>query len=206
MLDIVAASIIGGLILLGIISFNKSSSEKMSEYRGEEISQQNIVSLIEQIEYDFSRIGYCENVDSILAPEDMIISADSTSITFWTDLPVSATNFRGDGTRDQLTYELGDYVTETPNPNDKLLYRYKTGTVKDASNLGVTKFRLHYYDNLGNELISPIDTKKITKLSIDLKVEDIYGYDTENPNKSYDEKYPTIYWRQIKVAVKNLNR
>ena len=106
MLDIVAASIIGGLILLGIISFNKSSSEKMSEYRGEEISQQNIVSLIEQIEYDFSRIGYCENVDSILAPEDMIISADSTSITFWTDLPVSATNFRGDGTRDQLTYEL----------------------------------------------------------------------------------------------------
>ena len=72
--------------------------------------------------------------------------------------------------------------------------------------MGVTKFRLHYYDNLGNELISPIDTKKITKLSIDLKVEDIYGYDTENPNKSYDEKYPTIYWRQIKVAVKNLNR
>ncbi len=206
LLDIVAASIIGGLVLLGIISFNKSSSEKMSEFRGEVISQQNLVSLVELIEHDFARIGYCENVDSILAPEDMIIAADSTSITFWTDLPLSKTNFRGDGIKDKLTYELGGLVTETTNPNDRLLYRYKAGTVKDASNLGVTVFRLHYFDNLNNELTTPINTKKINRIKIELKIEDLYGYDTENPNKTYSEKYPTILWREIKVAVKNLNR
>jgi len=206
LLDIIGASIIGGLVLLGIITFNKSSSEKLNEYRGDVISQQNLVSLVELIEHDFSRIGYCENVDSILTNENMIISADSTSITFWTDLPLSQSNFRGDGIKDKLTYELGNYVAKTPNPNDRLLYRYVNNSTKDASNLGVTKFRLHYYDNMNNELTFPIDTKKINKLSIDLKVEDIYGYDTQNQNKSYSEKYSTLFWRQIKVAIKKLNR
>ncbi len=205
-LDIVGAVVIGGLVLLGIITLNKSSSEKASDVRGEVISQQNLVSLVELIEHDFSRIGYCENVDSIMASEDMIISADSTKITFWTDLSLSKTNFRGDGTRDKLTYELGPLVNETPNPDDRVLYRYANSGSKDASNMGVTKFKIHYYDNLNNILSFPVDTKKIAKLSIELKIEDPYGYDTENPNKTHFEKYPTMYWKQIKVTVKNLNR
>ena len=206
LLDIVGATILGGLLLLGIISLNKSSTEKSNQYRCEAISQQNLVSIVELIEHDFSRIGYCENPDSIVAAEDMIIAADSTSITFWTDLARSQTDFRGDGIKDQLVYELGQDVNDTPNPYDKILYRYKKGTNRDASNLGITKFRLHYFDNMNNELTFPIDTKKISSIQIDLKIEDMYGYDVDNTRKTHSEKFPTIFRRQIKMATKNINR
>jgi len=183
-----------------------SASEKTSTYQSELIAQENLVSIVELLEHDFSRIGYCENVDSMAAPEDMIISADSTSITFWTDLALSQSNFRGDGTRDYLTYELGSYVTSTPNPNDRLLYRYVNGQNKIGSNLGITEFRLHYFNNMGNELTFPINPSLISYLQIDIKVEDSYGYDTGNTEKTESEKYPTVFWRQIRLAAKNLSR
>ena len=206
LLDIVGATIIGGLMLLSIHQLNQSAQEKSTIFHGDLISQQNLVSIVELIEYDFARIGYCENIDSIPAPKDMIVAADSTSITFWTDLAQSEHNFRGDGNRDLLTYELGPDVNETPNPNDKILYRYKFGTMKNASNLGITEFKIRYYDNMKFELSHPIDTKLISYLQIDLKVEDCYGYDTENPDKTHDEKFPTVFWRQIRMAAKNISR
>jgi hypothetical protein len=205
-LDVVGSMIIGGLMLISIHQLNQSAQEKTSHFQGDLISQQNLVSIVELIEYDFTRIGYCENVDSIPAPQDMVIAADSTSITFWTDLAESENNFRGDGIRDILTYELGPDVNETPNPNDKILYRYRSGTSKDASNLGISEFRINYFDNMKNKLTHPIDTKLISYLQIDLRVEDCYGYDTENPDKTHEEKYPTVFWRQIRMAAKNMSR
>jgi hypothetical protein len=206
LLDIIGATIIGGLMLLSIQSLNQSASESSSHYNGDLISQQNLVSIVELLEYDFTRIGYCENVDSIKSPEDMIIAADSTSITFWTDLATSVTNFRGDGIPDILVYELGPDVNETPNPNDKILYRYLSGASKNSSNLGITQFRIHYFDNLNNELTHPINTELIAYMQIDLRVEDCYGYDTENNEKTEIEKFPTVFWRQIRMATKNMSR
>ena len=206
LIDILGAMIIGGLMLLSINSLNQSASANMANYSGDLISQQNLTSIVELIEHDFTRIGYCENVDSILHPQDMIIAADSTSITFWTDLAKSASNFRGDGIKDKLTYELGPDINETPNPNDKILYRFKNGEVKDGSNLGITEFRIHYYDNLKDELPFPIDTKLISYMQIDLRVEDCYGYDTENEEKTELEKFPTVFWRQLRMATKNMSR
>ncbi|MCB0750086.1 MAG: hypothetical protein KDC52_01295 [Ignavibacteriae bacterium] len=206
LIDILGAMIIGGLMLLSIQTLNENASSALSNYSSDLIAQQNLTSLVEVLDYDFSRIGYCENVDSILNPSDMIIAADSTSITFWTDLGQSQSNFRGDGIKEMLTYELGPLVNETPNPNDRLLYRYKVGSVKDASNLGVTDFKIHYFDNMKNELTHPIDTKLISFMQIDLKIEDCYGYDTDNPDKTYLEKFPTVFWRQLKMATKNMNR
>ena len=193
-------------MLLSIHQLNQSASENSSHYNGDLISQQNLVSIVELLEHDFTRIGYCENVDSMVSPEDMILAADSTSITFLTDLAQSASNFRGNGIPDKLVYELGPDVNETPNPNDKILYRYIKGTTKDASNLGITQFRIHYFDNMSNLLPHPIDTKKIAYMQIDLKVEDCYGYDTANSEKTDLEKFPTVFWRQIRMATKNMNR
>ncbi len=206
LLDIIGAMIIGGFMLMSIAQLNQVASENSSQYHADLIAQQNLVSIVELLEHDLSRIGYCENVDSLLAPQDMIISADSNSISFWTDLAQSQSNFRGDGTKDILTYEVGPDVNETPNPNDKLLYRHKKGTVKDASNLGVTEFAIHYFDNTNNELPHPIDVTLISYMQIDLRVEDCYGYDTEDIEKSHEEKYPTVFWRQIRMATKNISR
>lgn len=205
-LDIVGAVVIGGFMLLLLHSLSGRASENASLYSGDLIAQQNLVSLVELLEHDFSRIGYCENIDSMRSPEKMIVAADSTSITFWTDLAQSASDFRGDGIPDKLIYELGADIHETPNPFDKILYRYKDGTTKDASNLGITEFNITYYDNMYNELSHPINTELISHMQIDLKIEDSYGYDTENNDKTHTERFPTVFWRQIRMATKNMSR
>ena len=117
LLDILGAMIIGGFMLMSIATMNQVASENSSQYHAELIAQQNLVSIVELLEHDLSRIGYCENVDSMLSPQDMIISADSNGISFWTDLAQSQSDFRGDGIKDILTYEIGPDVNDTPNPN-----------------------------------------------------------------------------------------
>ncbi len=206
LIDILGAAIIGGMVMLSVRALILNSSEKSNQFQNELIAQQNLVSIVELIEHDFARIGYCENADSIEAPEDMIVYADSTKISFKTDFAQGFQNIRGDGTKDILTYELGPTITSTPNPYDRLLYRYAKGETKNGSNLGITEFRLNYFDNMGNELSHPIDTKLISYVQIDIKVEDSYGYDTGNDEKIHSEKYPTIFWRQIRVAAKNMSR
>lgn len=206
LLDIVGATIIGGFMLILINSLSGRASENSTLYRGDLIAQQNLISLVELLEHDFGRIGYCENVDSMRSPEKMITAADSTSISFWTDLAQSTTDFRGDGIPDKIIYELGADINDTPNPDDKLLYRYKEGTTKGASNLGITKFSISYFDNMNNQLTHPINTELIAYMQIDLRVEDSYGYDTENDEKSHNEKFPTVFWRQIRMATKNMSR
>ena len=206
LLDIVGALIIGGFMLLLLHSLSGRAAENSSLYSGDLIAQQNLVSLVELLEHDFSRIGYCEDIEKMLDPEKMITYADSNSITFWTDFAKSALDYRGDGTPEQLTYEIGPDVNETPNPNDKLLYRFKQGTTKNASNLGITKFNIDYYDNMNNKLTHPINTELISYMQIDIKVEDCYGYDTGDSNKSHLEKFPTVFWRQIRMATKNMSR
>lgn len=206
LIDILGSMIIGGLLLLTLHSLNNRAAESSNEYNSDLVSQLNLVSIIDLIEYDFSRIGYCENPDSILNPEDMIIHADSNSISFWTDLAQSSTDFHGDGIKEKLIYELGPDVNGTPNPNDKLVYRYLEGEPKEASNLGITFFKISYFDNFGYKLTHPIDTKLINSIQIDIRVEDCYGYDTDNSEKSHSEKFPTIFWRQIRLANKTMSR
>ena len=43
-------------------------------------------------------------------------------------------------------------------------------------------------------------------MQIDIKVEDSYGYDTDNSSKTHSEKFPTVFWRQIRMATKNMSR
>jgi hypothetical protein len=205
LLDILGALVIGGLMLIMINSANQRINDTSIYSHSDLIVQQNMVSIAELIEHDFNRIGYCENPDSMLPPSQVIISADSNSISFWTDLAVSQSDFRGDGIKDILIYELGSLVTATPNPNDRILYRYISGQTKRGSNLGVTQFKLTYTDKIGNLLPHPIETDKIGFIQIDLKVEDSYGYDTNNPDKTYLEKFPTGFWRQLRLSTKNIN-
>lgn len=206
LIDILGAMIIGALMLLTIKAFNGNVNENTSKYHSDLIVQQNLVSIINLIEYDFSRLGYCEDPSKIPNPQDMILYADSTSIEFCTDLAVSSSDFRGDGILDTLRYELGVDINQTPNPNDKLLYRFIPGYSKDASNLGITHFTIKYFDNFGNVLPHPINTQIIASMQIDIKVEDCYGYDTDNSEKTHNDKFASAMWRQIRLATKNISR
>jgi hypothetical protein len=63
-------------------------------------------------------------------------------------------------------------------------------------NLGVTQFNLKYFDVFGNQLNFPITVPgEVHTMQIDITVEDV---------AAYDQKYSSAFWRQIRLAAKNL--
>ena len=143
LLDIMGSFAIGALVLLMLFRFNQTMLSASNEKLLYNISQLNTVVATEVIEYDFYKIGYRVNSDSL----DVFEKCELSGIEYLTDID-------NNGVVDTIEYSLSgtDALEATVNPNDKLLYRYKAGTVKNASNLGVTDFTINYYDNTNNEI------------------------------------------------------
>ncbi|MEE9430332.1 MAG: hypothetical protein V3V16_04780 [Melioribacteraceae bacterium] len=205
-IDILGSSLVGGMILLIMFRLNDSSVENSFMYTGDLIVQQNLVSIVDVLNEDFSKIGYCNKWENLPDPTIAIISATDTSISFLTDFVVLGSAPFGDGVIDTLHYFTGrtSELNRTPNPRDKILYRVEGAETPNGSNLGITEFNLKYYDNTGNQLTAPVLTSKIATIQIDIKIEDVYGYDTENEDKTDSEKFSNAVWKQLKIAAPNL--
>jgi len=191
LIDIVGSMVIGGMLMLILFRLQDNATKNSYNYGGEAIVQQNLVEVVQLIEHDFRKIGYCRDWSQIPDPSKAILTADSTSISYLTDLD-------DDGTMDSLRYFLGpkSELTETPNPNDRMLYRVENGETPISANLGVTQFSLEFYDALSNKLDFPIENPgQIYTMRIDLKVEN---------TSAYDQEYTSAFWRQIRLVARNL--
>jgi hypothetical protein len=190
-LDLLGSSIIAGILMLNLAQINGSAVENTYMGTGELIAQQNLSTIVQVLENDFRRIGYCADWQKIPIPTQAIISADSCGIKYLTDVD-------SDGDVDSMYYYLGptSELLNTPNPRDKLLYRVVNNEVPVAVNLGVTQFNLIYFDVLGNLIDFPVDIPgEIYTMQIDLTVEDV---------SAYNEQYSSAFWRQIRLVAKNL--
>ena len=145
------------------------------------------------------RIGYCQNYNIALADTTSnIVLATDTCISFKTDV-------YDVGKMDTLKYYIGpaSELASTPNPNDRYLYRVVNNDIPVGVNLGVTNFRLVYFNFQGDTLSPPIANKKlIANVEINIAVENVEGYGGDSPSESID-KYSTAYWRQIKISAMN---
>jgi hypothetical protein len=190
-LDILGSTIVGGILMLSLFRLNDSAVENAYTGSGELMAQQNLATVVQILEYDFRKIGYCKDWQKIIVPTTAIRIADSTKIRFLTD-----TNF--DGNVDSITYYLGptSECVNTPNPKDRFLYRVINTETPIGVNLGVTQFNLKYFDVFGNQLNFPITVPgEVHTMQIDITVEDV---------AAYDQKYSSAFWRQIRLAAKNL--
>jgi hypothetical protein len=191
LLDILGSTIIGGILMLNLVQINSSAVENNYTGSGELTAQQNLATTVQVLEYDFRKIGYCADWQQIPIPTQAILSADSNSIKFLTDVD-------SDGNVDSMHYYLGpaSELLMTANPRDRMLYRVINSEAPVGINLGVTQFRLLFFDVYRNPISFPITVPgEIYTMQIDLAVEDI---------AAYDEKYAFAFWRQIRLAAKNL--
>jgi hypothetical protein len=191
-LDVIGSMIIGGLLMLILFRLNDAATENTFNYGGELTSQQNLSTIVEILENDFRKIGYCKDWVKIPDPTKAILFADSTKIKFITDID-------NDSNVDTMTYYLGptSELSGTPNPRDRLLYRIVNSEPAVGVNLGVTQFRLMYYDSFGDEMTFPIlNTGAIAKMAINIRVENVAGYNNQ---------YSTVFWRQVRLVARNLN-
>jgi len=196
LIDLISSMVIGGFLLLILFKLNDATVENNYVYGGEAIAQANLVEVVQLVEHDFRKIGFCKNWEELPDPSKSILSATQNSITFLTDED-------NDGIVDTLLYYLGstDELPQTPNPKDKMLYRILNNAAPQGANLGVTQFDLFYFDAMGNQLTFPITVpSEIYTMQINIKVEDVYGYDRVND----EEKYSSAFWRQVRLASRNL--
>ncbi len=191
LLDILGSTVIGGILMMNLFQINNSAVENSYTGTGELIAQTNLATIVEILELDVRKIGYCADWEKIPIPTQAIISADSTGIDYLTDVD-------SDGIVDTMHYYLGptSELLSTPNPRDRILYRVVNSEVPVGVNLGVTQFNLTFFDVIGNPISFPITVPgEIYTMQIDITVEDV---------SAYDEKYSSAFWRQIRLAAKNL--
>ena len=201
LLDILGSTIIGALLLLILFRVNDTAVQNTFLYAGELIVQEGLVEAVSIIEHDFRKMGYCENWEAMPNPTSAITFADTNKIVFLTDLP-TAVGATGDGIVDTLHYYVGptSELLSTDNPRDRLLYRVVNNEVPKSSNIGITNFKLTYFDSFGNKIATPITgtrTGSINTIQIDLELQTVYAY---------DQLYNSVFWRQIRLAARNLRK
>jgi hypothetical protein len=206
LIDLLGSMIVGGLLFIILLRLNEASTQNTFNYNGELQVQQNLVSVVQTIEYDFRKIGYCANPD-IINPTQAIISADSTSITFQTDFPTAGSNL-GDGTVDILQYYLGpaSELSNTPNPYDRKLYRVENYGTPKSANLGITEFYIVYFNTIGDVLPCPVaNPGEIQTMQINVKVENTAAYYNIYADTAHQYQYTSAFWRQIRLKGRNLD-
>jgi len=183
--------IIGGILMLITWRLSDAATEKTYNNSGELSLQQNLTTVAQILETDFRKVGFCADYNKFPDPGKAIVYGDESRITFLADVDL-------DTNMDSIRYYLGPVseLSATPNPRDRLLYRVVNNEPAASSNLGVTQFRLVFFDALGDTLPPPITTPGIiSSLEINLSVENVAAYDTA---------YTWAFWRQIRLVARNL--
>jgi hypothetical protein len=180
LLDLVGSAIIGGLLLLMLLSLNSNVSEFSILNGLSTTAQENLAELTSEIEYDFRKIGF-----RVSNPSAAILSCNTTSISFLSDIDNNTTI-------DTVTYSAGlaSQMTSTPNPNDRTLTRQVNGA-QASNSLGLTLFRLRCFDANGNPTWTPSAVKGMEVIVV---VESPFPVDTT---------YARAFWR-TRIFPKNL--
>ncbi|MDZ7692731.1 MAG: hypothetical protein U5K69_16665 [Balneolaceae bacterium] len=169
-LGLVTSFIIGGLLLLSILTVNFRVSHSSAELTLSGNVKQHASAIADMVSHDVSKVGY-NWMGKINNP---IITADSNKFVFKVNIDNDNSN-----TVEQVTWEFGTAaLTSTPNPNDMILNRMVTRDGTSVSNtdikLGVTEFTVRYYSDVGSNtpMSTPVaNPENIRQVEIDLKVE-----------------------------------
>jgi len=191
-IDIVGSIIIGGMLLGILLKLNNSASWNMYTNSGELNCQTNLAQMSLILENDFRKIDYCADYTNIQDPANAIISADSTSIKFLSDVNKV-------GGMDTVYYYLGPAteLNATLDPRDKILYRIVNSAAKMGSDAGITRFYMVYYDVNGDTIQTPVSAVNLALIN-DIEL----NMNIENPSIDSTKLYS--YWRQARLTVPNI--
>ncbi len=179
LMDILGSTIILAVIILAVVGVNANVSDWTFGSTSTLNAQLNVVEVASLIEWDFLKIGY--GVDG--GPK--IGVADSTRLTFFADLDRN-------GTIDKIRYYTSEPEDRVGlNPNTIILYRLLDDQPEAGANLGVTMFRLAYFDSAGTPLATPVDsTHWIKSIQVGFMVESII------PTVAGDSTFSGAYWEK----------
>jgi len=192
-ISLITSFTIGGLVLLSIFTLNRNMMLHSAESTVQLTNQYQHDELFRLISHDLSRIGYGfssggNNVEIQQFKDDMI-------------------KFRADvmdeGLAEVLWQFPGNPVPQTPNPNDKRLFRRgsvgsgTTGNLKTDFN--VLDFKLTgYRDSAGTD--ETTDKDEIKSILVEIIYESPVPTNSRSAN---NDEYDRKYWRKL-IVPKNL--
>jgi len=195
LIDIIGSFFVAGILLLMGLQLNASSNEVRATYSGNYTLQTDLTTLIELLQADFRKIGYCRAWQKMTSPAVTI--AEQHRIRYKADL-------NNNGNVDSVTYYTGSTseLTDTPNPYDFYLYRQVDTQTPIRYNLGLIQFDLAYRNATDDSLTFPIsDTRTVYYMSISLAVSSPAPYKDEFTK---DTSMYQVYWKQMRLVSKNL--
>ncbi len=196
LIDMVGSILISGFLLLAAVQLDEKSIQNTFDSQVNLTVQQNMTSLVEDLEYDFRKIGYCENAAKLSSSSANIFiqKGDTSKIWFLTD----ASNV---GNVDTVKYWLGTTaIPGSANPSVRMLYRQVNSNPPTGSNLGVTQFNLKYFGTLGTQLSTPFGAPNQAQvIEVTVEIEATSAYDT-----NYSSNFAT--WRQTRLVSRNMKR
>ena len=186
-LDILGSMLIGGTLLMIMFRLNNAAVENSYNNSEDLILQENLTNVVGILESDLRRMGYCQDWSNL--------PADSSHIKFLADID-------NNGSVDTVDYYVGptSELTQTPNPNDRYLYRVAGGTADPITKFDVVEFNLLYFNTFGDTLSSPVSVpSQIASIQVNIRIENAEAYKSNG-----NDHYVTAFWRQIKLTARNL--
>ena len=199
LLDILGSFFVAGILLLMGLRLNATANEVKAVYSQNYVLQTNLTAVVGILENDFRKIGYCRNWRRVADPSQSLRITDSSRIRFRTD-------YNNDGSLDSVTYWIGPTsdLSDTPNPNDRILYRQINADSLHAQrlNLGLTRFKFSFRDGEDSVINFPIsDPRLVYYMTIEIAVSSPAPYAEQYSNDT--SKYQ-VYWKQMRLVTKNL--
>ncbi|MBI3579540.1 MAG: hypothetical protein HY276_04715 [Ignavibacteriales bacterium] len=212
-MDIIGSTIVAGILFLMALRLNSQAIETTIIYNDNVNLQQNMTTLVNWVETDFRRIGYCKDYTKVTVLTKAIRRADSSDITFWADMNPDVNTWSDvheSDALDSVRWYIGptSEMADTPNPRDRKIYRVVNNGTPVGWNLGVTQFQLKYFDYMGNALPTPVPNPQlIYSLQISIAVESpspiTLQYTAKNSADTVGSAFK-VFWRQLRLAARNL--
>lgn len=205
-LDILGSLVIGGLLLLAAMRMDEQATSNTFQAQQNLTVQQNMTSLVQNLEWDFRKIGFSRDWNWNPGCFTYILKGDTQSVWFLAEVDNNPT----DTTVDTVAWWIGNSaIPGCPNPRVRLLYRrvgpdpsvgrYRADTL--VSNLGVTGFDIRYIDGSLLDTMSTLPGPGAPKLiQIKLRVEAVAQYN----GKYNDSTKNFAVWRETRLTSKNL--
>ncbi|MEK6572068.1 MAG: hypothetical protein AABZ61_11895 [Bacteroidota bacterium] len=200
--DILLSFVLGGILLVVILTANDITAENAFTLNGDVFVQQMLVSVAQIVEGEVRNMGY--NVPDSVA---VVMDAQDTSITFLGDLNL-------DGSIDTVHYYTGavSEMTNTQNDSDRFLYRKVNSSPRNAVGV-VTRFKMRYFTQAQADTLTPpiplTDMKSIKTVEITLEIQNPYALYRRQAEVGPGERnalFSSSMWRQTRLASQNLRR
>lgn len=201
-LDLIASTIFGGMLLLILLNANDMALESQSIQNGDVLVQEMLVSTVRLIEGEYRNMGF-----GVPEGQTTVLWADTARIAFLCDLG------RDGGTIDTVSYWIGDTIELTATQNELDRYLYRSVNNQTPLKVGaVTGFKMKYETRSGEVLPTPVPADRRSEIhlvEVTVEVQNPYAISKKqaeiNPGDR-TAKYSIALWQQTRLASQNSRR